>query len=871
MYQSIYRDPSTYEYYLRDDEEGWSKFLHRGTFYKEHSEGEVFTLDGKKVIPTQKYNKEDPFLYEKDVDKYTRVLIDKYFESDEVPSFQNLVYLDIECEIGGALTPENIKAARTPITSIALYDNNSKKYYCYILDKEGNIKNEEKKGYIIVSCPTEKNLLEVFLEKWIELDATVISGWNSEYFDIPYMYHRMVKVLGEYEALKLSPLKKVYTSFRMPKAGEFTTSENGMIEVLNLAGINHLDYMNLFKKFITKQEPSYKLNDIGVKYVKLAKIEYEGTLDDLFRDDVDKFIKYNIRDVEILVELEKKLAFITLAITICHLCHVPYQSIFYSTDLNDGAILTYLKRENIVSPNKPTTINPNLRFLKEEYAGGYLKEPIPGLYEWVIDLDFTSLYPSIIRSLNLGLETLLGRIINVDKYGDYYSLKDLKKKDPNENIEIGKLDKFRNESISTLKVGELIEFIEENNLTISASGALFRNDVDSIVCKILEDWFNKRVHYKGLMKKAYNEGNKELGEFYHRLQMAYKIKLNDVYGSYAINTWRYTDGHKILSKAITLLGQRLTKESITFVNNYVNNIIGGKPIDRVVTSDTDSLFIQIKDLLRFRFPKLDLNNNKEVIPKVLEIASELQKVCNEHLNIIAKELFNIQGKHYFELKQEVILDRGYFAGKRRYAIHIVNQEGRDVDDLDLKGLDLMKSNMAPIYQKFGKSLILDIVYGKEKKEIDKKIIDFKTLIDSEDWENITKPTGVNHISTKIESPPPPGEIFSRLVNKCPINSKAAIYTNDLIRFKNLENKCSLFREGDKMRYVLLKDNPFKLSVIGSSGNDPELVTKLITGYIDREAIFERTMTLKLKKVYKDIGWGDDFPVFNKKINRFFKF
>ncbi len=186
--------------------------------------------------------------------------------------------------------------------------------------------------------------------------------------------------------------------------------------------------MNLFKKFITKQESSYALGNIGEKYVKLGKIDYQGSLDKLFREDVDKFIEYNIRDVEIIVELEKSLKFIELSVTICHLCHTPYETIYYSTVLNDGAILTYLKRKGIVSPNKPTTYNPGLKEIKEEYAGGYLKDPVPGLYEWVIDLDFTSLYPSIIRSLNMGIETLVGRVVNTGKFDNQWSLRELKKK-----------------------------------------------------------------------------------------------------------------------------------------------------------------------------------------------------------------------------------------------------------------------------------------------------------------------------------------------------------------------------------------------------------------------------------------------------------
>jgi DNA polymerase elongation subunit (family B) len=189
-----------------------------------------------------------------------------------------------------------------------------------------------------------------------------------------------------------------------------------------------------------KEEPSYKLGDIGLKYVNLGKIEYEGNLNTLFRDDPEKFIDYNLRDVEIVEALEGKLKFIELTVMISHICNIPYESVYWNTVMNEGAILKYLKRMNIVSPNKPTTHNQSLKHFKETYAGGYLLEPIPGLYFDVIDLDFTSLYPSIIKSLNLGIETLVGRI-KVDykpTYEQNHSLEKLKERDPDEIINIEK-------------------------------------------------------------------------------------------------------------------------------------------------------------------------------------------------------------------------------------------------------------------------------------------------------------------------------------------------------------------------------------------------------------------------------------------------
>jgi len=867
MYQSIFYDRTTYEYHLRDDVKGWKTFKYQPTLYQLDPDGEFETLDGQSVSPIKKMdNWKDPKYFEKDVDKETRVLVDFYYESDETPSHHNLVYLDIECEIAGALTPEYIKDPKGKITSVALYDNNSKKYYCLVLDEQKLMTEAKSEGKEVIPYKSEKELLNGFLDLWIKLDPTIISGWNSEFFDMPYLYHRINKVLGNDMGNYLSPLQKV-NIHRM-------TTKDGFEDFLDIGGINHLDYMNLFKKFITKQEPSYALGNIGEKYVKLGKIEYQGSLDKLFKEDVDKFIEYNIRDVEIIIELEKSLKFIDLTVTIAHLCHTKYDTIYYSTILNDGAILTYLKRKGIVSPNKPTTYNPALRTLQEEYAGGYLKDPTPGLYEWIIDLDFTSLYPSIIRSLNMGIETLVGRVVNRDKFDNQWSLKELKLMDPNKTVTIEKVKKDRRLSEAQISVGELIKIIEKNDFIISAPGVIFRKDKLSVVCEILSDWFDKRQEYKALMKKAYKVDNDPvMGEFYNKRQHAYKIKLNDVYGVFAVNGWRYTDGHKFISKAITLTGQRLLQESITNMNNYLNNELGNEtPIDYIVTSDTDSLFIQCKGLLEARHPDIDFTNQEDVIKKILVIANELQSMANKFIGEFARDAFNLgeDTQHYFELKQEVVLDRGYFAGKRRYAQHIVNKEGVPTDELDVKGLDLMKSNFPPLFKKFGEHIINEIMFGKSKNDIDKQILDFRNEIRTIGWKHILKPTGLKKMSEYLAGPPSAGEIFSKIKLKCPINTKAAIYTNDVLRFKKLDKKYPTFQIGDKIYLVYLKDNPYRIDAIALNGyNDAPELLEFAEKYIDRDGLFDSVMKNKLESLYSDLGWGA--VVLNPNINKFFIF
>jgi DNA polymerase elongation subunit (family B) len=868
MYNAAYYDRETYTYHVRDDRESWLEFKYQPTFYKISDTGKFPTLDGKMAFPTKKWEGTRE-LYERDVDKLTRVLVDLYYETDDVASYQNLVYLDIECEILGALTPESIRVAAAKLTSIALYDNTTKVKYCYIVDETKIIQSIDQGDKVIIPVGNEEELILKFLDKWEELDATIVTGWNSVFFDIPYLYYRIRNKLGDKQALRLSPLRKVKISNAADYKEGAERDFNIAGDIIELAGVNHLDYMLLFKKFVTKQEPSNKLGDIGEKYVKLGKIEYEGNLDRLFKEDIDTFINYNIRDVEILIALEDKLKFIDLAVILCHLCHVPYEQIYLSTALNDGGILTYLKRKGVVSPNKPTTINPSLKGLQQDYPGGYLKEPKPGLYEWVIDLDFTSLYPSIIRSLNMGIETMIGQILNTHKNDSNWGLKDLQQMDPTKLITIERITEERHSQRSQISVKEILEFIDKNDLFVAASGGLFRKDTLSVVCEVLTDWFNKRVEYKGLMKAAYKAGDKELGEFYNRRQHAYKIKLNDVYGCYAINGWRYTDGHKVISKAITLTGQRLTIESIKFVNQWLNKEIGTKDHDYIITSDTDSLYIHAKDLLIHR--GVDIEDKQATIKATLEIATEIQKVANDNLNIIAKDLFNITNNiHHFELKQEVVLERGYFSMKRRYAMYIVNKEGVDVEELVIMGLNIMKSDMPKSYKAFGEGLIKDIMFGKHQKEIDKKIIEFKRTIEGTDYKILAKPTGVRKVREYIKKQAQPGEIFSILEKGTPINSRASIIYNDLLRFKQLDKKHPEITSGDKIKYVSLKPNPFKLDIIGFTGdNDPEFIVDFITTYVDKTQTFNNVLLNKLTSIYSDLSWS--FPNLSERVGKFFKF
>ncbi len=558
MYQAVFYDYKTHTYYLRDDKSPkFQEIKYYPTYYKRvasNIEGSLPVLTGGYAIPTQTYNKDDKGLLEKDINKELVLLRDMYYKFDDVvPSWHSLSYLDIETEMGGALTYEYIKSAPMPLTSIAVIDINTKIKYCFIVDKSKKIQSIEQPGKHIIPCSSEKDLIKTFLNKWEEIDSTIVATWNGSFFDIPYLYYRIKNVFSEKEANRLSPIKKV------------SIQEWDESNPIRLGGINHLDYMLLHKKYITKQEPSYKLGSIGEKYVNLGKIEYEGNLNTLFEKDKNLFIDYNLRDVEILEALEGKLKFIELTILLCHDCLVPYDQIYYTTVLNEGKVLKYLKRKKIVSNNKPTTDHPELKGVKDEYAGGFLLQPSVGLHKWGADFDATSHYPRIIIDLNIGNETLIGWIENNDKYNCWLSLEELKEMDPESTLT---LHRVKGDS-KLIKVKNIIKFIETENVSIAASGAIFDTSKKSVLGEILENGFDLRQSYKKIMKEAGKNKDWEKYKLYELKSTAIKYFINGCYGALALPGFRYSDGRFILSKAVTLSGQRICKEVIKEMNSYM--------------------------------------------------------------------------------------------------------------------------------------------------------------------------------------------------------------------------------------------------------------------------------------------------------------
>ena len=505
-------------------------------------------------------DKNTPGLHFHDMKIHQKFLVERYGVNDVPSTGHREVFFDIECEIGGALTEDYIESAPMPITSIAWWDKTPDTWHILILDKKNQLKHTKAKNKEIIPCSTESQLLAKFVETIRDIDPDILIGYNSDYFDIPYLYYRMCNTIGKEFADHLSPLGKVESK----KFSKYFFKQNQYVDIV---GVESLDYIRLHKKYSWKDEPSWKLDAIGEKYVGMNKVEYEGNLDQLFETDIHKFIQYNFVDVEILQKLDEKLQYIALTKNLSHKGKHNYSEVYSNSVTQDGAISAYLLSQNIIPP--PKEPNPQK---KDGYAGGYLFCPKAGLYKYMFDEDLTSLYPSIIMSINIGKETFIGRIIDADDRNNRLGLNDLKVRDPKDLllVENGKRRQ------TNVEAGELVKIIESQDLAVAANGSMFRTDKEAVLSTILKKWFEERVLYKGRMKKAYQSGDKEAGEYNYLMQYTMKILLNSLYGATALPSFRYGMNHSILSEAITLSGHRIIQESALCANRHMNKVMRGE-------------------------------------------------------------------------------------------------------------------------------------------------------------------------------------------------------------------------------------------------------------------------------------------------------
>jgi DNA polymerase elongation subunit (family B) len=559
MYKKCYTQKikdNKYKVFLWDDI-GYDEIIWYNASYIEDNEGDLKGINGERLKKITNWDRNTPNLHFHDMKPHQKYLVERYGTADEPSTSHRELFFDIECEIGGALTEEYIESAPMPITSIAWWDKQEDWWAILILDKKGELNHTKAKNKEIIPCKTESELLGKFLEKFREIDPDILIGYNSDFFDIPYLYYRMCNVLGKDWADHLSPINKVNAK----KNNEYFFKRNQFVDII---GVESLDYIRLHKKYSWKDEPSWKLDAIGEKYTGIGKVEYEGNLDQLFETDIHKFIQYNFRDVEILKLLDEKLQYIALTKNLSHKGKHNYSEVYSNSVTQDGAISAYLLSQGIIPPARHA--NPKA---KKGYAGGYLFCPKAGLYKYMFDEDLTSLYPSIIMSLNIGRETFVGRIIDADDRNNRLGLNDLKKRDPEEEL----LVKNSKDKSTRVNVGRLVSMIEQNKFSISANGSIFSTEKESTLSTVLNKWFDERVDYKNKMKKAFKSGDKVMGDYYYLMQYTMKILLNSLYGATALPGFRYGLPESILSEAITLSGHRIIQESALCANKHMNKVI----------------------------------------------------------------------------------------------------------------------------------------------------------------------------------------------------------------------------------------------------------------------------------------------------------
>lgn len=547
MYQAIYVDQKDRVAHVFDDERGYGVVKLAPYAYRKKVGGKYTSIFGESLERINSCNPYDTSLLYSDVPATTKFLIDAYGDSDDASKHHRTAILDIEvCTVGGY---PDMATANQPVTAIAFYDSTSKRYICWILDEKREVESSEDSETSVIQCDTEELLLSKFLDKWEEITPTIVTGYNTNGFDLPYLFNRISRVLGEEAARRLSPIKIVYYNERK--------------EQMVIAGVNCLDYFQLYKWYNTKKLPNYRLDTVGLEELKIGKVHYSGSLDDLKRTDIKKFIEYNIHDVRLVVQLDHKLQYIALAMDICHVCHVEYEEYRTSSKFLEGAILTYLRRNHLVAPNKPPLVDDadDSTFGVDDddsdvgFTGAYVKDPILGRSTWVCSADINSLYPSVIMSLNISPETKIGKIPGWD--AELFVQKKLTK------IEFNDAEYTTNEFTALIK---------ECNYAVSSNGVVYDQNKIGCIPEILKKWFAERVEFKNLMKDASNKNDKVMEAFWKRRQHVQKILLNSLYGVLGLKSFRLYDLDN--AEAVTLTGQSIIKTSAKFINGRFNKRCG---------------------------------------------------------------------------------------------------------------------------------------------------------------------------------------------------------------------------------------------------------------------------------------------------------
>jgi DNA polymerase elongation subunit (family B) len=726
-----------------------------------------------------------------------------------------IAYLDIE--VGSENGFPEPRDANEAITAISI----KVKGNYFVFGCGDYVKHRDDVHY--AKCRDESDLIRRFLDLWSRWHPDVVTGWNVEQFDIPYLANRITKILGEDEAKKLSPWNRI--------SKREAVMMNRPVQFYDLSGIAILDYIQLYRKFTYSQQESYRLDNIAHVELGEKKLDYSEfeTLHQLYKHDYQKFIEYNIKDVELVEKLEDKMKLIELALTLAYDNKVNYDDVFTQVRMWDAIVYNYLLRKKIVIPQMSRSTKSS------QYEGAYVKDPICGMHEWVASFDLNSLYPHLIMQYNISMETL----VEPSKYND-----NMRGFISNCNINV---DNLLNQEVDT-------SILKDLGVTVTPNGQLFRTQEQGVLPEIMDSMYKDRTRYKKLAIEAKKKIETVLEDKnqvqylekqvarYNNLQLAKKVTLNSAYGALGNQYFRFFDIR--IAEGITTAGQLSIRWIEKKINEYMNKLLKTEGEDYVIASDTDSIYLNMGPLIKKLYP--DTSDTKKVI-------KFMNKVCDDKIQPFIDESYE-ELKEYvnafqqrMEMKRESLADKAIWTAKKRYILNVHDSEGVAYAKPKLKimGLEAVKSSTPSACRVKIKEAI-NIVMTQTEDDLHKFIEKFRHEFKTLPVEDIAFPRSVNGLKEYADS----ANIFKK---GTPIHVKGALVYNHLLREMKLNKRYQEIQEGEKIKFIYLKQpNIYNNNTLAFLSGIPKQLDA--EQYIDYDLQFEKSFLEPLDIILSSINW-----------------
>ena len=651
---------------------------------------------------------------------------------------------------------------------------------------------------------TEQEMLADFHKWWCSNTPDIITGWNCNLYDIPYICRRLERVLGEKWQKSLSPwnkvnMREVYIQGRRNLA-------------YDILGVSILDYLDLYRKFTYTNQESYRLEHIATVELgegKLDHSEFEN-FKDFYTEHWQKFVEYNIKDVDLVDRLEKKMKLLELAVTMAYDAKVNFEDVYSQVRMWDTLIYNYLKERKICVPPRQESKKD------DKYAGAYVKEPIPGLYDWVVSFDLNSLYPHLIMEYNISPETLV----------------------PTRYPSIS-VDKILNGEIDI-----------DSDYCVAANGAQYRRDIQGFLPEMMQKIYDERTIYKKKMLIAKSEyektGDKELQadiSAFNNIQMARKIQLNSAYGAIGNQYFRYYSLAN--AEAITLSGQLSIRWIENKMNSYINKILKTKEVDYVIASDTDSIYLNLGSLVETVFKGREKSDKSVLrfLEKVCDV--EFEKYIQNSYEALATTVNAYDQKMF--MKRENIANKGIWTAKKRYILNVWNSEGVQYAEPKLKmmGIEAVKSSTPAACRTAIKDALKVIMNGTES-DVQEFVGNFRKKFETMPPEDIAFPRGCNGVG-KFSNP---ATIYSK---GTPIHVRGALLYNFHAKKNKVTHKYPLIQEGEKVKFLYLRrPNKINENVISFFQTLPKEFG--LDKYIDFDIQFQKSFLDPLQVIMDTINW-----------------